>query len=280
MHYGAEGIHRLVLQQHIHLLQVGLGVACGFVVQTGIALRLALHLVEEIGDDFAQRQPVADLHPFGAQIFQLGELASAFLAELHQSAGVVGGGDGGDRQIRLGDGGDFARRRHLARIIHTKLFAGFGGDEIFHRRRGRHEINGELPMQPLVDDFHMQQPQKSAAEAEPQSGGAFRLKAEAGVVEAELVHSVSQHGIVVSVYGIQPAEHHRLGLLVAVQRSRSRAGGRGDRLARASLRHIFHACDEIAHLPRCQLLHRRGRRQPHAHFQSVLRGARLHQQHL
>ena len=46
--------------------------------------------------------------------------------------------------------------------------------------------------QPLLNDLHMQQPQKAAAEAEPQCDGGLRFKGEGGSIELEFVQRVPQ----------------------------------------------------------------------------------------
>ena len=73
-----------------------------------------------------------------------------------------------------------------------------------------------------------------------------------GVVEPQLLEGLPQVGEVVAVDRVQPAEHHRLGVLVALERLRRRAGGLGDRLAAAGLADVLDAGDEVADLARAE----------------------------
>ena len=75
-----------------------------------------------------------------------------------------------------------------------------------------------LPLQPLLDDLHVQQPQEAAPEAKAQGHGGLRLKGEGGVVELQLFQSVPQIGVVGAVGGVDAAEHHGLHRPVARQR--------------------------------------------------------------
>ena len=54
----------------------------------------------------------------------------------------------------------------------------------------------------------MQQTEKAATEAEAKSHGGFRLKGEAGVVEAKLFERVAEHGVLVRVHRIEAGEDH------------------------------------------------------------------------
>ena len=85
--------------------------------------------------------------------------------------------------------------------------AGEGGDE----------IQIELPLQPLLDDLHVEHPQKAAAEAEAQRHGGFRLEGQGGVVELQLLQRVPQVGVLGAVLGVDAAVHHGLGRAVAGQ---------------------------------------------------------------
>src|SRR3546814_10584717 len=80
--------------------------------------------------------------------------------------------------------------------------------------------------QPLLNDFKMQQAQKTTAEAKAQRRARFHLKAEAGVVKPQLGNGVAQLFEVVRIHGEQSAEHHRLHFLEAGQRQIGRASCR------------------------------------------------------
>ena len=61
-----------------------------------------------------------------------------------------------------------------------------GEDLVGHVRRGLHQVEVGLLLQPLLDDLHVQQAQEAAAEAEAQGVAGFGLELEAGVVDREL----------------------------------------------------------------------------------------------
>src|SRR5690606_3455617 len=95
MHDRAERVHRLAVEQDVHLDQVGLLLAVRLVVEGRVAAGARLELVEEVEDDLGERQDVPDLHPVGGDVVHALELAAAVLAELHDRADVVGGRDHG-----------------------------------------------------------------------------------------------------------------------------------------------------------------------------------------
>ena len=90
-------------------------------------------------------------------------------------------------------------------------------------------------MQPLLDDFQMQQAEKAAAEAEAERGGGFHLERKAGVVEPQLAHRRAQHLEIVGVDRKQSAEHHRDRRLEAGQHLRHRLAVVGDGVADAGV---------------------------------------------
>ncbi len=63
-------------------------------------------------------------------------------------------------------------------------------------RRGGDQVDAELPLQALLDDLHMQQAEKAAAEAETQRHGVFRLEGEGSIVQAQLFQRIAQ-GVVI-----------------------------------------------------------------------------------
>ena len=67
-------------------------------------------------------------------------------------------------------------------------------DFVGHVGRSLHEIHVGLAFEPLLDDLHVQQAQKSAAEAEAECVARFRLELKTGVVDRELFQGVAQLG--------------------------------------------------------------------------------------
>ena len=64
----------------------------------------------------------------------------------------------------------------------------------------------------------MQQAEESAAEAEAERDGIFRLEVEGAVVQPQLFERVAQQAVLVRFHRIEAGEHHRLDLFEAGQR--------------------------------------------------------------
>ena len=108
-------------------------------------------------------------------------------------------------------------------------------DLVDHRRRGGDQVEVELALQPLLDDFEMQQAEEAAAEAEAERGGGFHLVGEARVVETQPAERGAQILEIGGVDREQAAEHHRLRRLEAGQRRRGRPLVVGDGVADAGV---------------------------------------------
>ena len=67
---------------------------------------------------------------------------------------------------------------------------------VLDRRRRGDEVEVELALEPLLDDLHVQQAQEAAAEAEAERDRRFRLEADRGVVEVQLLERVAQDRVV------------------------------------------------------------------------------------
>ncbi len=123
------------------------------------------------------------------------------------------------------------------------------------------EIQIELPLQPLLDDLHVEHAQKAAAEAEAQGGGGLGLEGQGGVVELELLQGVPQIGILGAVLGVNAAVHHGAGGAVAGQGLGGGALHPGDGVAHLGVLHVLDGGGEVAHLAGDQLaagLHAQG----------------------
>ena len=57
---------------------------------------------------------------------------------------------------------------------------------IHHAGRGGDEVEVEFALEPLLNNFQMQQPKEPATEPKAKRGGAFRFKTEARIVQAQL----------------------------------------------------------------------------------------------
>ena len=66
------------------------------------------------------------------------------------------------------------------------------GDLVAHAGRGGDEVEVELALQALLNDFHVEQAEEAAAEAEAEGDGAFGLEEKGRVVEAKFFEGVAQ----------------------------------------------------------------------------------------
>ena len=119
---------------------------------------------------------------------------------------------------------------------------------VLDRRRRREQVEVELALEPLLDDLHVQQPEESAAEPEPERVAALRLVDDRRVVQPELVERVAQLRVLVAVDREQARVHHRLHVAVARQRLARAVLRVRDRVADLHERRVLEAGDEVADL--------------------------------
>ena len=220
---------------------------------------------------------VDELDPLGREVLHLHHLRPPALAQVHDRAGVLGRGEDGGRQHRLVDVVELARLGQLARIVHVDLGPVGQVGPVGHRRGGGDEREVELPLEPLADDLHVQQPEEPAAEPEAERARRLGLVGEAGVVEPQLLQGVAQVGQLVAVDREQPAEDHRLRVAVAGQGLGGRVGGGGHRLAGAGPADVLDAGDQVADLAGAELVDRDGDRRPDADLLDLVVAAGLHE---
>ena len=190
-----------------------------------------------------------DLHQVGVQILHVLKLAPALLAHGHDVAHVVRGGDDGDLHKGLPLLGNHRGIGIVVGVVHPDLRAVGLGDLIDDVGQGGDEVQVKLPLQPLLDDLHVEHPQKAAPEPEAQGGGGLRLKGQGGVVELELLQGVPQVGVLGPVLGVNAAVDHAPGGAVTGQGLRRRGLHGGDGVAHLGVLHVFNGGGEIPHLP-------------------------------
>jgi hypothetical protein len=119
------------------------------------------------------------------------------------------------RDDRLVDPGNPAGVRQLGRAVDLMHFAVSRRHAVQTPGRGRHEIDVELPFQPLLHDLHVQEPQEAAPETEAERDRRLGLVEERRVVQPQLLERVAQLRILVAFDRIEAGEHHRLQFLEA-----------------------------------------------------------------
>ena len=105
-------------------------------------------------------------------------LPALLLDELENSANVlfVGHNHGGDH--RLFDFANLTLGNPLRWIINVNHGPIAFGDAIAHARSSGNKIQIEFALEALLDNFHMEQAKKSAAESEAERGRALGLEEE------------------------------------------------------------------------------------------------------
>ena len=145
--------------------------------------------------------------------------------------------------------------------------------------RGGHQVQVKLPLQPLLDDLHVQQAQKPAAEAVAQRHRRLRVKGEGGVVHAQLLQRVAQVVVIRAVGGVDAAEHHRRDLAIAGQGLVGRARRVGDGVAHAGVGHVLDGGGDVAHVAGIERVAGRIAGAERANLHHVKLAPRLHQAH-
>ena len=110
-------------------------------------------------------------------------------------------------------------------------------------------------LQTLLDNIHMQQSQKAAAEAKAQGRGCFRLEHQGSIVQLQLFQSITQIIVIVIFHRIQTAVHHGGGLAIAGESTLRRTISVRNSVAYTGIPYIFNAGRKEANLALLQRLH-------------------------
>ena len=105
---------------------------------------------------------------------------------------------------------EVVRFRQVGRVVDDVLLAVFGEGVVAHVGNGGDDRHIKFPLQALLDDFHVEHPQESAAESESEGGRRFWFKYQRCIVELELLHGGTQLLIVFGVDGVDAGKNHRL----------------------------------------------------------------------
>ena len=144
------------------------------------------------------------------------------------------------------------------------------------RRRGRDQIEIEFALEPLLDDFQMQQPEKAAAETEAERRRGLHLVGKTRVVEAELAHGGAQRFEISGIDREQAAEHHRNGGTEAGQWRVDRPFFVGDGVADTGVGHFLDRGGEKADLAGTEFIALDALRREHADAVDLVGRIRAH----
>ena len=275
-----ECIHGLAVEQDVEFGELRRAERVDVVVERGVALRNALELVVEVDDDFAQRNVEMQFHAVSAHKFLLDELAALVETEFHDRPDEIGRRDDVGTDIRLLDVVDHHLLGQSRRVVHLLHLALFRIDHIRHVGNGRNHVHVELAVEPLLHDFHVQQAEKTAAEAEAERHARFGLERERSVVQLEFLQRCAKVFVVRGVDGIHAGKHHRLHLLKALNGLLAGSADVSNRVAHLHLLRILDAADDIAYLARAQFLTRNHLHFQHAHLVGVVLHTRVEEFHL
>src|SRR3954447_22087307 len=244
-----QRVDGLAVDEDVDLDEVGGPIPELLVVHRRIALAAALHLVEVVDDELGQRHLEVKDDACRVEVLHRHELATPIGRELHERADVLARGDEAELHPGLLDRLDLARVREEGGVVDDDLATLVRQlDVVFDRRRRRDEVERELALEALLDDLHVQQPEESAPEPEPERHRALRRVGEAGVVQVQLLERVAQERIVLTAHRIDAGEDEALRLLVARQRlARGTSDGR-DGVADLSVADALEARRDIADL--------------------------------
>src|SRR5437899_2883148 len=241
-------VHRLAVQEHVQLHEVGRPVFEELVIERRVAAGDGLQLVVEVEDDLPQRELPAELDAGWVYEVHPPVHAAPLLAELHDRADVLCRGQDPRLDVRLLDVVHFGAVRHQARVFDRLHRAASSMNVVSHVRDRADQVEVELPFEPLAHDLHVQQAEEPAAEPEAQGHRRLRLVVQRSIVELQLGERVPQLFELLGVGRVEPGEHHRFDLAVPRQQRHVLVLRVEHRVPRLGLPHAPDVSDEIAHL--------------------------------
>ena len=159
--------------------------------------------------------------------------------------------------------------------MHLEHVALRRGDFIGYVRDGRDDVHVEFAVEAFLDDLHVQQAEKSAAEAEAQRQRTFGLERERGIVELQFFERSPQVFVLVGFDGIDAREDHRFHILETGDGLRRGVFDRSDRIAHLDVRRSFDTRTDIAHVPGTDFVAGLHLELQHAHLVGVVLAARV-----
>ena len=249
MHDKRKRVNFLPVNQNIQLHKPGFFISLHVIIKRGISPGPGFQCVKEIIYDFIQgkfifQQGTPGLHVFHAQI-----TSPPLLAEFHYGPDKLAGHHDFRAYHRLLHMLDQRGIRQVGRICQFHDFPVCLVYFIDYARRRGHQIQIIFPFQPLLNDFQMQQPQKSAAESKSQSHRGLRLILQGRVIELQLLQGVPQIRIARAVCRIESAVNHGLYFLIAGQGAFAGIVVIRHGVTHRRVFHILDGCSDIAHHP-------------------------------
>ncbi len=186
------------------------------IVKRCVTFRNRFQFVVEVDYDFAQGHVENHFHAVAGNVFLLDEFAAFPKAKCHNRAYIVGGGDDRGADIRLFDVVNEGGVGQAGRVVHFGHVALFVVDAIAYVGNRRDDVHVKFAVKALLDNLHVEQAEKAAAEAETEGYGAFGLECQRGVVELKFLERGAQILEVFGFDGIDAGKDHGLDLFEAV----------------------------------------------------------------
>ena len=244
-----EGFDDFAVDEDVQPDEVFGLVARGFVVHGGVAAGDAFESVVEVDEDFVERHLAGEHDALGVEGFGLGEGAALVHDEFHHVADLVAHADEVDAHEGLFDAVDFGGVGQEDGVV--DFFEGTVAqiDAVDDAGVGGDDVAVVFAAEPLLDDFHVEESQKSAAEAEAEGDGGFVLVLEGGVVEGEFFEGILQFFVVVGVDGIEAGEDHGADGLESGKGVVGGVAGGGHGVADADFGGVLDVGHDVADLP-------------------------------
>ena len=166
-------------------------------------------------------------------------------------------------------------------VVHINGLPCHGIHLVNNRRQCGNQIQIKLSLQTLLNDFHVEHTQKSAAETKAQRHRGLGLEGQRGIVQLEFFQCIAQVGVFGAVLGINTAVNHGLCGTITGQCFACRTGSLGDGIAHLGVVHILDGSGEITDLTGNQfftLAHTKGLQI--AALQHLIGGTGSHHLHL
>ena len=168
-------------------------------------------------------------------ILLVDEFTALVEAERHDGAYEVGGGNDGGPDVRLLDVVDerlVGQSRGVVDLLHLSLL---GIADIRDVGHSRDDVHIELAVQPLLHNFHVEQAEEAATEAEAEGHRRLGRKRQRGIVQLQFLERGTQVLVLRRVDRIDTGKDHRLHLLEALDSGRTGACHVGNGVAHLNL---------------------------------------------
>ena len=243
-----KSIDAFAVDQDIESHQIGRLVPQQFIIHRPIAARGTLEFVVQVVDHFGQRQVVRQHGARRRKVLRPPRYSAAFLAQFHHRANIFGRDDEVNSHDRLPEFGDLSRVGHFLRPMDLLHFTAARGDLIGDVGSGLDEVEVGLLFEPLLDDLHVEQSEKPAAEPESQRIARLRYELETRIVDREFLEGIPQFGEVLTVGRIEAAVDHALRRLITGQGWSFVVGREHHRVADVHVGDRLDVADDVAYL--------------------------------